>query len=251
MSSSITAGSPIGATAEGPIAAVEAPALSRTPEMLHPALAGGASTVIEFRVGERAQAIATRAIDIGVCLLVAPFALFVGLLVAIAIRLDDGGPVFFSHTRTGFRGRRFTMFKFRTMRPDAEHLKASLVHLNQVSGPDFKIPDDPRTTRVGRVLRRSHVDELPQLINILRGDMSLVGPRPTFIDPLEFTTWQLERLDVRPGLTGLWQVRRTGVQTSFDERVRLDIAYVREASAAADVRIMAATVRHCIRMPGH
>ena len=127
-------------------------------------------------------------------------------LCALAVRLDSPGPGAVRQLRTGRDGRRFRMYKFRTMVENAEELKASLAHLNVLPAPDFKIPNDPRITRVGKLLRATSLDELPQLLNVLRGDMSLVGPRPTSFAPSTYELWHTHRLDVPPGLTGLWQV---------------------------------------------
>ncbi|RME90543.1 MAG: sugar transferase [Anaerolineae bacterium] len=143
--------------------------------------------------------------------------------------------------RTGKGGRRFPMYKFRTMVPNAEELKAKYAHLNELQWPDFKITNDPRVTRVGRFLRKTSLDELPQLINILRGEMSLVGPRPTSFGPETYKLWHTERLDVLPGLTGLWQVCGRA-QLEFDERLRLDIAYMERASLWLDINILCRTV---------
>ena len=184
---------------------------------------------------------AKRAFDITVCLLAAPVVVPLLLVCALAVRLDSEGPVFFSQKRTGRHNRRFAMWKFRTMCKDAEAMKASLQHLNILPAPDFKVPNDPRITRVGRFLRKSSLDELPQLWNVLRGDMSLVGPRPTSFGSETWDLWHTARLEVRPGLTGLWQVTGRGVMT-FDERLRLDIAYLRSMSFATDLRIILRTV---------
>jgi lipopolysaccharide/colanic/teichoic acid biosynthesis glycosyltransferase len=133
------------------------------------------------------------------------------------------------------------MFKFRTMVPDAEELKKELAHLNELQWPDFKITNDPRITRMGRFLRKSSLDELPQLLNVLRGEMSLVGPRPTSFSAQTYDLWQTERLDVLPGLTGLWQIIGRG-SMEFDERVRLDIAYIERRSLSLDIQILFRTV---------
>jgi lipopolysaccharide/colanic/teichoic acid biosynthesis glycosyltransferase len=147
-----------------------------------------------------------RAIDIGAVLAAAPLVLPLGLVLAVAVRLDSPGPAVFTQTRTGRHGYRFKMYKFRTMVPNAEELKAQLAPLNELQWPDFKITNDPRITRVGNFLRRTSLDELPQLYNVLRGDMSLVGPRPTSFSANTYDLWHTVRLEVRPGLTGLWQV---------------------------------------------
>jgi lipopolysaccharide/colanic/teichoic acid biosynthesis glycosyltransferase len=141
------------------------------------------------------------------------------------------------------------MYKFRTMVENAEQLKASLAHLNVLPAPDFKIPDDPRITRVGKILRATSLDELPQLFNVLRGDMSLVGPRPTSFAPSTYDTWHTHRLDVPPGLTGLWQVEGRHTMT-FDDRLRLDVQYIRRASIAYDLVLLARTVRVVARRSG-
>jgi lipopolysaccharide/colanic/teichoic acid biosynthesis glycosyltransferase len=163
------------------------------------------------------------------------------LLCALAVRLDSPGPIVFTQLRTGRHGVRFRMLKFRTMVRNAEELKASLAHLNILPPPDFKIIDDPRITRVGRFLRKTSLDELPQIINVIRGDMSLVGPRPTSFAASTYELWQTERLEVTPGITGLWQVEGRNSMT-FDERLRLDIDYVRNMSLRLDLKILSLTV---------
>jgi lipopolysaccharide/colanic/teichoic acid biosynthesis glycosyltransferase len=141
------------------------------------------------------------------------------------------------------------LHKFRTMVPNAEALKASLLHANQQSGPDFKLANDPRITRIGAWLRRTSLDELPQLFDVLRGDMSLVGPRPTSFEASSYALWHTERLEVAPGLTGLWQV--TGrADIDFDERVRLDIEYIERRGILFDVRIMFQTLRALVDHKG-
>jgi lipopolysaccharide/colanic/teichoic acid biosynthesis glycosyltransferase len=181
--------------------------------------------------------IAKRWVDVILCLLALPCFLIVVLLCAVAVRIDSPGPAFFCQQRTGRDGKRFCMWKLRTMVQNAEELKAELAHLNVLPPPDFKIPDDPRITRVGRFLRRTSLDELPQLYNVLRGDMSLVGPRPTSFVPESYELWHTARLEVRPGITGLWQVRaRRG--STFDERLRLDIEYVEHRSLRFDALLL-------------
>ena len=190
-----------------------------------------------------------RALDLVVCLIVLPVVLVVLAICAIAIRLDRPGPVYFSQKRTGRGGRRFRMWKLRTMREDAEQLKEKYMHLNVLSYPDFKIVDDPRITRVGRVLRKTSLDELPQIFNVIAGDMSLVGPRPTSFSADTYRLWHTARLEVQPGITGLWQVSGRN-ELDFDERLRLDIAYIRNRSLRMDLEILARTVGAVISRRG-
>lgn len=182
-----------------------------------------------------------RAFDIALCLLALPFALAVLLGCALLIRLDSPGPIFFAQVRTGRGGRRFRMFKLRTMVRDAESLKEKYLAINELTWPDFKIADDPRITRVGRILRKTSLDEVPQIFNILKGDMSIVGPRPTSFSSSTYRTWHTARLEPLPGLTGLWQVEGRN-DLDFDDRVRLDIAYWRGQSFLLDMKILLWTV---------
>jgi lipopolysaccharide/colanic/teichoic acid biosynthesis glycosyltransferase len=175
---------------------------------------------------------------VSVCLL--PFVIPVILLCALAIRIDSPGPVFFAQMRTGAGGRRFRMWKMRTMVVDADALKEKYAHLNELTFPDFKIRNDPRITRVGSFLRRSSLDELPQILNVVTGDMSFVGPRPTSFGAHTYRLWHTERLEVKPGLTGLWQVSGRN-DLEFDDRLRLDIAYIRTRSMKTDLRIILRT----------
>jgi lipopolysaccharide/colanic/teichoic acid biosynthesis glycosyltransferase len=165
-------------------------------------------------------------------------------LIALMVRIDSPGPVFFSHLRLGLYGRRFMMLKFRTMRVGADDEKAQLAHLNQTEDARlFKIPADPRVTRVGRLLRRWSLDEIPQLVNILKGDMSFVGPRPFFEEDLStYEDRHYARLMVKPGLTGLWQVSGRSEIVDFEEVVRLDRRYIETWSMSLDMRIIAQTV---------
>lgn len=165
------------------------------------------------------------------------------LLLAVLICLDDprGGPIF-RQTRLGLGGRRFTMYKFRTMAVDAEQQRAELAALNEMDGPVFKIRDDPRVTRIGKFLRRSSLDELPQLFNVLRGDMSIIGPGPPLpCEAAEYTDYQSLRLIVKPGLTCLWQVRTDRNAVSFAEWVEDDMEYILNASLWGDVKLMLKT----------
>jgi lipopolysaccharide/colanic/teichoic acid biosynthesis glycosyltransferase len=192
---------------------------------------------------------AKRCLDVAVCVCVGPLALLIGLLCVLAIRLDSPGPALLRQQRTGRDGARFAMWKFRSMVANADELKAQLAHLSVLPPPDFKIPDDPRITRVGRFLRATSLDELPQLWNVLRGEMTLVGPRPTTFEPSCYALWHTRRLEATPGLTGLWQVRGRN-ECPFDERLRLDIHYLDHQSLLLDLRILWLTVLAVARRSG-
>jgi len=183
-----------------------------------------------------------RILDLFLVLVTLPFWLPLIAAIALIIRITSpGAPVIFEQLRTGKGGRRFNMYKFRTMVPDAEELKSQYEHLNELQWPDFKITNDPRITSIGRFLRKTSLDELPQLFNILRGEMSLVGPRPTSFGPETYKLWHTHRLDVMPGLTGLWQIIGRA-QLEFDDRLRLDIAYIERACIWLDINILFRTV---------
>jgi exopolysaccharide biosynthesis polyprenyl glycosylphosphotransferase len=171
-------------------------------------------------------------------LLVAPLA----VLVAVAVKVDSHGPVIFRQTRVGRSGGQFPVFKFRTMVVDAEARLAEVLGQNEADGPLFKVKDDPRVTRVGRLLRKTSLDELPQLLNVLRGDMSLVGPRPAL--PSELEAWNAHlyaRLRVKPGITGMWQIHGRS-DASFESYERLDLYYVDNWSLVTDLAIVAKTL---------
>jgi exopolysaccharide biosynthesis polyprenyl glycosylphosphotransferase len=173
-------------------------------------------------------------------------------LIALAIKLDSSGPVFFSQERVGWGGRTFRMLKFRTMRVGADAEKARLAHLN-TSGDTrlFKILNDPRVTRVGTILRKWSLDELPQLFNVLRGDMSIVGPRPFFESDLAtYREHHFGRLGARPGITGLWQVSGRSSITDFEEVVRLDCEYIHRWSLWLDLEILVKTLPAVVRRTG-
>jgi lipopolysaccharide/colanic/teichoic acid biosynthesis glycosyltransferase len=165
------------------------------------------------------------------------------LLLMAVVKLTSRGPIFFVQDRCGFRGRVFRFYKFRTMVADAEQRKAELQHLNEMKGPVFKIARDPRITKLGRILRRTSLDELPQLWNVLKGDMSLVGPRPPTPDEVErYTSHQVQRLSVAPGITGLWQVSGRNTLSDFDVWLRLDLDYTHRQSLWLDCKILLKTV---------
>jgi lipopolysaccharide/colanic/teichoic acid biosynthesis glycosyltransferase len=197
----------------------------------------------------RRYLVAKRGFDLAVCIWLLPVVVILMLLLALIIRLDSPGSILIAQERTGRDGRRFRMYKFRTMVRNAEELKAGLAHLNVLPPPDFKIPKDPRITRVGMILRQTSLDELPQLFNVLRGDMSLVGPRPTSFEPTTYSLWHTRRLEVTPGITGLWQLKGRNL-TTFDERLRLDIEYIEHRSFWLDVKILLQTVPAVFRRSG-
>ena len=184
---------------------------------------------------------AKRLLDIAVSLALLAPVLMILLLCYVLIRLDSPGPAFFSQSRTGKGGARFRMLKMRTMVRNAEALKSQYASLNELSPPDFKIKNDPRITRVGRILRKTSIDELPQILNVLRGDMTLVGPRPTSFRADTYALWHTARLELKPGITGIWQVSGRN-ELDFDERVRLDIAYLRNQCFSLDVQILTRTI---------
>jgi lipopolysaccharide/colanic/teichoic acid biosynthesis glycosyltransferase len=183
-----------------------------------------------------------RAFDLTVALtgLVTTAPLLIGA--AALIRLTGGAPVLFAQERVGLRGRRFRLLKLRTMIPAAEAQRSGLASRNELAGPPFKIRDDPRITPVGRLLRRFSIDELPQLVNVLKGEMSIVGPRPPTPDEVAlYQPWQLRRLAVTPGLTCTWQISGRSL-VDFDDWVRLDLEYIDRWSLARDFAIILRTV---------
>lgn len=185
---------------------------------------------------------AKRGIDIAGALIGIVLAVPIWLIVALAIKLDSSGPIFFVQPRCGRHGRTFQFLKFRTMYQDAEEQFEVLRALNEQSGPVFKMRDDPRVTRVGRWLRKLSIDELPQLINVVRGEMSLVGPRPAILsEVLHYQTDHRGRLSMRPGLTCLWQVAGRN-QIEFEDWVKLDLEYVDRWSLILDLQILLATI---------
>jgi len=164
------------------------------------------------------------------------------LIVAIAVRLDSPGPVFYTSERIGKKGHVFRCIKFRTMVRDAENRRPEVMHMNERDGVLFKIANDPRITRVGRFLRKYSLDELPQFLNVLRGDMSVVGPRPPIASEVrEYKVGHLRRLDVTPGITGLWQVQARK-DPSFDSYISLDVTYIENWSLMLDIQIILRTV---------
>jgi lipopolysaccharide/colanic/teichoic acid biosynthesis glycosyltransferase len=183
-----------------------------------------------------------RALDLLLALVVLLCSLPIWALIVIAIKLDSPGPAFFSQERVGLRGRPFRFYKFRSMQDGADGAKVRVLHLNEVDGPVFKARTDPRVTRIGRLLRRTSLDELPQLINVVRGDMSLVGPRPPLPEEVvNYRSSDMVRLAVRPGLTCWWQVRGRS-DCDFDTWMAYDREYVYGISLGTDIVILLKTV---------
>lgn len=170
-----------------------------------------------------------RVVDIGIVVFVAPLVVLLVLALALVVKVSSPGPAFVLLERFGRGGRPFKLVKLRTMVANAAELQRELVHRNALQWPDFKIPHDPRVTRVGRWLRKFSLDELPQVWNVLRGDMTLVGPRPSAIPISSYRLWQTERLEATPGLFGYWQAKGRGM-VDFDTRCRMDISQVRTRS---------------------
>lgn len=160
------------------------------------------------------------------------------LITSILIKLDSKGPVFFAQNRCGKDGNIFKMYKFRSMIVDAEDRLKDLKDMNEMTGPVFKIKRDPRITRIGKFIRKTSIDELPQLFNVLKGDMSLVGPRPPIVNEVEqYTTYQMQRLLVKPGLTCYWQISGRN-NIDFDRWVELDLKYIRERNTWVDIKLI-------------
>jgi exopolysaccharide biosynthesis polyprenyl glycosylphosphotransferase len=196
-------------------------------------------------------AIAKRIIDVTISgiLLVALMPVF--LVVAILIKLNSSGPFFFSHTRVGLNKRKFRMYKFRTMVPHAEEMQEQLLALNEMSGPAFKMKHDPRVTPIGRILRKTSIDELPQLFNVLMGQMSLVGPRAMSLRDYQLFKhdWQRRRFSVKPGITCLWQIKGRN-SIPFEKWMELDMQYIDKWSLWLDMKILAQTVPAVLRGSG-
>lgn len=194
--------------------------------------------------------IVKRMLDLALVFSTAP--LWVPLLLVISLLIQitsPGSPSLFVQIRTGKHGKRFKMYKFRSMVSGAEELKQKYAHLNELQWPDFKITNDPRITKIGKFLRKTSLDELPQLLNVIKGEMSLVGPRPTSFGSETYKLWQTERLDVTPGMTGLWQIVGRA-QLEFDERLRLDIAYIERQGVLFDLIILLKTILAIFKQKG-
>ncbi len=196
-------------------------------------------------------ALLKRALDLTLTIVGMPIWLPLMGAIALLIKLSTpDAPVLFRQARLGKAGKQYSIYKFRTMVPNAEALIEKYKHLNELQWPDFKITNDPRVTPLGKFLRRTSLDELPQLFNVLRGEMSLVGPRPTFFGAETYTLWHTGRLDVLPGLTGLWQVIGRGTPMGFDDKSRLDIAYIERQCFMLDLEILYRTIKVVIQGRG-
>ena len=193
----------------------------------------------EFKVKEKpVYSFVKRAFDFGASLVGLVCLSPVLLATAVAIKLESEGPVIFSQDRVGLNGKKFKMYKLRSMVSNAEELKEKLLEQNEMSGPMFKMKDDPRITKVGKFIRKTSIDELPQLINVLKGDMSLVGPRPSLPKEVkQFEPWMYKRLQVKPGLTCYWQVSGRN-NIDFEDWMKLDVKYVRERSLLGDLKLV-------------
>ena len=203
-----------------------------------------ASAAERLRHGRLGYCAIKRLFDIAFSLLIIVAFSWLFLLTAVAIKIDDpSGPVFFGQDRVGRDGKRFRMWKFRSMCADAEAKLAELQAKNEKDGPVFKMADDPRITRVGRVIRKTSIDELPQFFNVLIGQMSVVGPRPALPKEVDtYTPRQRQRLLVKPGMTCYWQTRRNRDAISFAEWVELDLLYIKKSSVWTDFKLVIQTI---------
>lgn len=223
---------------------------------MQPSVARGEDWIKKFNPNKRTLTgrsyfVAKRVMDLSIVLVSAPVWLPVMAVTALLIWITDSRPIFFTQFRTGKGGRRFKMYKFRTMVKNAEELKRELATVNEkgeLSGP-LKLKDDPRITRIGKFLRKTSLDEMPQVLNILMGDMSLVGPRPTSWSLESYKLWHTERLDILPGLTGLWQIYGRGGE-DFDEWLRWDLRYIEKRSMWLDILLLVKTFTVIFRQRG-
>jgi lipopolysaccharide/colanic/teichoic acid biosynthesis glycosyltransferase len=186
-------------------------------------------------------------VSFGIIFLLSP----IMLLITILIKLTSKGPVIFKQERVGLRGRKFYIFKFRTMVQNAEELKENLKALNESDGPTFKIKKDPRITLIGRFLRKTGLDELPQLFNVLKGEMSLIGPRPPLASEVEkYERWHLRRLSIKPGITCTWQIIPNRHEVVFDKWMKLDIQYIDSWSIKKDLQLFVRTIKTVLNGTG-
>lgn len=191
---------------------------------------------------EKGYLISKRIFDIVVSSIAILLLIPLFIFIVIAIKLDSKGPGVFAQERSGYKGKLFKMYKFRSMVNDAENSLKDIERYNEVSGHMFKMKNDPRVTRVGRFIRKTSLDELPQLFNVLRGDMSIVGPRPPLVkEVLQYENWHNLRMSAKPGITGLWQISGRS-RLGFHEMVRLDLKYIRERNFRYDIMIVIKTI---------
>ena len=196
------------------------------------------NSVVEKKEGRLVYSVFKRLLDIMGSVIGLIIASPILIIVGTLIKLESKGPIIFAQRRVGLNGKEFKMYKLRSMVANAENLKEKLVEQNEMSGPMFKIKDDPRITKIGKFIRKTSIDELPQLINVLKGDMSLVGPRPSLPNEVkEFEPWMLRRLEVKPGLTCYWQVMGRN-NIDFENWMKLDIKYVNERSFWLDIKLI-------------
>jgi exopolysaccharide biosynthesis polyprenyl glycosylphosphotransferase len=192
-----------------------------------------------------------KVMDVSVSLIVIIAFAPVFIVIALLVKLTSPGPVIFKQARVGLRGRQFNLYKFRTMVQNAEDIRKQLADKNEVDGPVFKIKDDPRVTKVGRFLRKTGLDELPQLFNILKGEMSLIGPRPPLqSETMQYKRWQLRRLSVKPGLSCFWQIKPERNSIRFEKWMELDLAYIDNWSIRLDLLILFKTVGTVFKRSG-
>ncbi len=203
----------------------------------------------QVRLYKKEYQLIKRAFDLAICMIALPPLLLLMGVIALLIYMDDPGPVLFKQQRTGKGGKRFGIYKFRTMVTNAEELKVKYMHLNELTWPDFKITNDPRVTKIGNILRKTSLDEIPQIFNVVKGEMSLVGPRPTSFDVSTYSLWHTERLEVTPGITGLWQVKGRS-DVDFDDRIALDVEYIENQSLMLDIKILFWTVASVFKQEG-
>lgn len=203
------------------------------------------------KLREPAQLVIKKCMDIAGGFIGSILTVVIGIFVGIAIKIESPGPVIFSQYRVGRNGRRFRMYKFRSMYVDAEQRKKELLEKNEMQGAMFKIEDDPRITKVGKFIRKYSIDELPQFFNVLKGDMSLVGTRPPLVEEVEkYQIEQKRRLSVTPGMTGLWQTSGRSDIYDFDEIVKLDLEYIDKWSIGLDIKLLVKTIVVCAKGSG-
>lgn len=206
--------------------------------------------ILSFVKRDPAELFLKRCIDLVLSVVAFCLCLPAWVIVPILIRFDSPGPILFRQTRVGKNGRRFTMFKFRSMVTDAESRREQLIHLNEMDGPAFKIKEDPRVTRIGAFLRKTSLDELPQLFNVIRGDISLVGPRPPLFEEVrQYRPWEKRRLSVLQGISGLWQISGRS-ELKFDEWMKLDLMYIDQWRFSLDMLIILKTIPAVIARKG-